>query len=90
MKSPLARVSQCHPGMWGWPNYADLQAAEISIYTSTDEADEAANLEDTASAEKVAVVAKCKSPKCEATKASKIDTKFKKIKSVQCHYTSSF
>ena len=73
-----------------------IRAAEISIYTSTDEADEATNLEDTASdkenyaAEKVAVVAKGESAKCEATKASKIDTKFKKFKSVQCHYTSSF
>ena len=25
MKSPLAQVSQCHPGMWERPNYADLQ-----------------------------------------------------------------
>ena len=25
IKSPLAQVSQCHPGMWGQPDYADLQ-----------------------------------------------------------------
>ena len=62
-----------------------IRAAEISIYTSSDEADEATNLEDTASdkensaAEKVAVVAKGESAKCEATKASKIDTKFKSL-----------
>ena len=67
-----------------------ITAADISIYTLTDEADEATNLEDTAfdkensAAEKVAVVAKGESAKCEATKASKIDTKFKKFKSVQC------
>ena len=60
-------------------------ATDFYIYTSTDEADETTNLEDTAfdkeksAAEKVAVVAKGESAKCEATKASKIDTKFKKF-----------
>ena len=65
-----------------------IRAAEIYIYTSTDEADEATNLEDTASdkensaAEKVAIVAKGET-KSEATKASKTDTKVKRFKSVQ-------
>ena len=73
-----------------------IRAAEISIYTSTDEADEATNLEDTASdkensdAEKVAIVAKGETAKSEATKASNIDTSFKRFKSVHCNYTSSF
>ena len=63
-----------------------IRAAEISIYISTDEADEATNLEDTASdkensaAEKVAIVAKGETAKSEATKASKTDIKFKRIK----------
>ena len=57
-----------------------IRAAEISIYTLTDEADEASNLEDTASdkensaAEKVAVVAKGEATKGETTKASNTDT----------------
>ena len=65
-----------------------IRAAEIYIYTSTDEADEAANLEDTASdkensaAEKVAIVAKGETAKSEATQASKTDTEFKRFKSV--------
>ena len=73
-----------------------IRAAEIFIYNSTDEADEAINLEDTASdkensaAGKVAIVAKGETAKSEATKASKTDTKFKRFKSVQCNYTSSF
>ena len=73
-----------------------IRAAEILIYTSTDESDEATNLENIASdkensaAEKVAVVAKGESDKCEATKAYKIDTKFIKSKSVHFHYTRSF
>ena len=72
-----------------------IRAAEIYIYTSSDEADEAANLEDTASdkensaAEKVAIVAKGET-KSEATKASKTDTKVKRFKSVQCNFRSSF
>ena len=50
-----------------------IRAAGFSICTSTDEADEATNLEYNASdkensaAEKVAVVAKGESDKCEAT-----------------------
>ena len=50
-----------------------IVAAEISIYTSTDEADEATNLEDNASdkensaAEKLAIVAKGETAKIEAT-----------------------
>ena len=63
-----------------------IRAAEIYIYTSTDEAHEATNLEDTASdndnstAEKGAVVAKGKAAEGEA---SKTDTKLKKFNSVQ-------
>ena len=52
-----------------------IRAADISIYTSTDEADEANYLEDNASDKKIAAAVKADVvAKGEATKASKTDT----------------
>ena len=62
-----------------------IRAAEISMKTLTEEADEATNLEDFASdKEKSAVVAKGN-----AAKASKTDTNLEKFKCHQCKYTKS-
>ena len=64
-------------------------AAEISVYTLAEEADEATKLEDFSSdkensaAEKVAFVSKG-----EAAKASKTDTKLETFKCDQCNYTN--